>query len=58
MAREGSQKHITYYITLHISLVPMKFYKTRKTTLKLELAKYYKDSKMTDYISERSRNSK
>ena len=25
---------------------------------KLELAKYYKDSKMTDYISERSRNSK
>ena len=26
--------------------------------LKLELAKYYKDSDMTAYISERSRNSK
>ena len=26
--------------------------------LKLELAKYYKDSEMTAYISERSRNSK
>ena len=27
-------------------------------TLKLELAKYYKDSEMTAFISERSRNSK
>ena len=26
--------------------------------IKLELAKYYKDSEMTPYISERSRNSK
>ena len=26
--------------------------------IKLELAKYYKDSEMTAYISERSRNSK
>ena len=29
-----------------------------KIALKLEFAKYYKDSEMTAYISERSRNSK
>ena len=32
--------------------------KTRLHDVKLELAKYYKDSEMTAFISERSRNSK
>ena len=33
-------------------------YKPQRVVLKLELAKYYKDSEMTAFISERSRNSK
>ena len=51
---------IGYYQIIDVVGIRMEKYEpaTSIVKIKLELAKYYKDSEMTAFISERSRNSK